>query len=71
LITFLLRPSLGKRIHWQVFDDDSRLLRFLRNEGEFSEAQIKLLAERENIEIVDVDDGPLPKGIVLLENLFD
>jgi hypothetical protein len=29
------------------------------------------LVERENIEIIDVADGPLPKGIVPLENLFD
>jgi hypothetical protein len=29
------------------------------------------LAERENIEIIDVVDEPLPKGIVPLENLFE
>jgi hypothetical protein len=42
-----------------------------KNEGEFFEAQLKLLDERENIEIIDVDDRPLPKGIVPLENLLD
>jgi hypothetical protein len=35
------------------------------------EAQINLLVERESIEIIDLHDGPLPKGIVLLERLFD
>jgi hypothetical protein len=29
------------------------------------------LVEKESIEIIDVADGPLPKGIVPLENLFD
>ena len=29
------------------------------------------MAEKESIEIIDVADGPLPKGIVPLENLFD
>jgi hypothetical protein len=57
--------------HWQVFENDSQLLCFLQNEGEFSEAQINLLDEKESIEIIDVADGPLPKGIVPLENLFD
>jgi hypothetical protein len=46
-------------------------LRFLHNEDEFFEAQINILAENGNIEIIDIADGPLPKGIVPLENLFD
>jgi hypothetical protein len=29
------------------------------------------LAEKESIKIIDIDYGPLPKGIVPLENLFD
>jgi hypothetical protein len=29
------------------------------------------LAKGENIEIIDVADGPLAKGIVPLENIFD
>jgi hypothetical protein len=57
--------------HWQVFENDSQLLRFLQNEGESSEAQINLLAEKESIEIIVVANGPLPKGIAPLENLFD
>jgi hypothetical protein len=66
------RPLLPDNLeHWQVFDNDNQLLRFLQNEGEFSDAQINLLVERENIEIINVVDGPLPKGIIPLENLFD
>jgi hypothetical protein len=66
------RPSLPDNLeHWQVFENDSQLLCFLQNEGEFSEARINLLAEKESIEIIDVADEPLPKGIVPLENLFD
>jgi ribonuclease HI len=66
------RPSLPDNLeHWQVFDNESQILCFLQNEGEFSEAQINLLAEKVNIEIIDIADEPLPKGIVPLEDLFD
>jgi hypothetical protein len=66
------RPSLPDNLeHWQVFESDSQLLRFLQNEGEFSEARINLLVEKESIKIIDIADEPLPKGIVPLENLFD
>jgi hypothetical protein len=64
------RPLVPNNLeHWQVFDKESQILCFLQNEGEFSEAQINLLAEEENIEIIDIADGPLPKGIIPLENL--
>jgi hypothetical protein len=49
----------------------TRSLCFLQNEGEFSEAQINLLVEEVNIEIIDFPDGPLPKGVIPLERLFD
>jgi hypothetical protein len=66
------RPSLPDNLeHWQVFDNENQILCFLQNEGEFSEAQINLLAEKENIEIIDLPDGPLPKGVIPLERLFD
>jgi hypothetical protein len=66
------RPSLPDNLeHWQVFDNESQILRFLQNEGEFSEDQINLLAEKANIEFIDIADRPLPKGIVPLEDLFD
>lgn len=66
------RPSLLDNLeHWQVFDNENQILRFLQNEGEFSETQINLLAEKENIEIIDLPDEPLPKGVVPLERLFD
>jgi hypothetical protein len=54
-----------------VFDDEHQILRFLQNEGEFSESQINLLAEEENVEIIDLPDESLPKGIVPLERLFN
>jgi hypothetical protein len=66
------RPSIPDNLeHWQVFDNENQILCFLQNEGEFSEAQINLLAEEANIEIIDLPDGPLPKGVVPLERLFD
>jgi ribonuclease HI len=66
------RPSLPNNLeHQQVFENDNQILRFLQNEGEFSEAQISLLVEKEKIEIIHVTDGPRPKGIIPLENFFD
>jgi ribonuclease HI len=66
------RPSLPDNLeHWQVFDSEDQISHFLQNEGEFSETQINLLAEGENIDIIDIPNGPLPKGIVPLEILFD
>jgi ribonuclease HI len=65
------RPSLPNNLeNWQVFYDDNQLLCFLQNEGEFLEVQINPLAEKANIEVIDIVDGPLPKVIVPLENLF-
>jgi ribonuclease HI len=60
------RPSLPDNLeHWKCFDDDSQLICFLQNEGEFSEDQINLLVERENIEIIDVTEKPYPKVLFL------
>jgi hypothetical protein len=68
-VEFNFGPSLPDNLeHWKVFENDRQLLCFLQNEGEFFETQINLLAEKENIDIVD---EPLPKGIFPLENLFD
>jgi ribonuclease HI len=66
------RPSLPDNLeHWQVFDSESQILRFLQNEGEFSEAQINLLAEKDNIEIIDIAERTLTQRYHPLRNLFD
>jgi len=56
--------------HWQFFDNENQILHFLKNEGEFAEAQKNLLVEKVNIDITDFPDGPLPKGVVPLEIIF-
>jgi hypothetical protein len=56
--------------HWQFFDNENQILRFLKNEGGFIEAQKNLLVEKVNIDIIDFPDGPLPKGVVPLEIIF-
>jgi len=66
------RPFLHDNLeNWKFFDNERQIFLFLQNEGEFLEAQINLLAKKENIEIIDIADKSLPKGIVPLENLFD
>jgi hypothetical protein len=52
--------------HWQVFENQDQILRFLQNEGELSKTQINLLAEEAKIEIIDLLDEPFPKGIIPL-----
>jgi hypothetical protein len=56
--------------HWHVFDNENLIMCFLQNEGEFSEAQINLLEERENIKIIDLPDRRLLKGVTPLERFF-
>jgi hypothetical protein len=42
----VFRPSILDNLeHWQVFDDDAKILRFLQSSKEFSDSQINFLAE--------------------------
>jgi ribonuclease HI len=42
----LFRPSFPDNLeHWQVFEDDDQIIRFMENSKEFTDTQINLLAE--------------------------
>jgi hypothetical protein len=65
------RPLIPNNLEqWHVFYNENYILRFLQNEGELSETQIKLLEEEMNIEIIDFLDEPLPKGVIPLDIIF-
>ena len=79
------RPSFLDNIkHWQVFEDDQQVQKFLECIGEFSESQID--EEEESFEspdkasyknmiagqeIIDLKTNHIPRGLVPLERLFD
>ena len=79
------RPSIPYNIkHWQVFEDDQQVQKFLECIGEFSESQID--EEEESFEspdkasyknmivgeeIIDLKTNHIPRGLVPLERLFD
>jgi hypothetical protein len=66
------RPSIPDNLeHWQVFDDEKKILCFLQNEGEFSETQINLLNEEGDIKVIDFPDDSFPRILAPLERMFD
>jgi hypothetical protein len=68
----LFRPSVPDNLeHWQVFEDDDQIIRFMENNKEFTDSQITFLADSMNLEVINLQSNTLPKGCVPLENLFD
>jgi hypothetical protein len=68
----LFRPSISDNLeHWQVFEDDDQIIRFMENNKEFAESQINFLADSINLEVINLQGNTLPKGCVPLESLFD
>jgi hypothetical protein len=68
----LFRPSIPDNLeHWQVFEDDDQIIRFMENSKEFTDTQINFLADSMDLEIINLQNNTLPKGCVPLENLFD
>jgi hypothetical protein len=57
--------------HWQVFEDDDQIIRFMENNKEFIDLQISFLANSMNLEVINLQRNTFPKGCVPLENLFD
>jgi hypothetical protein len=67
----IFRPSIPDNLeHWQV-NDDAEILRFLHSMQEFSDGQINFLAESMNLEVEDLPNNYLPKGVMPLERMFD
>ena len=68
----LFRPSIPDNLeHWQVFEDDDQIIRFMENSKEFTDSQINFLADSMDLDVVNLQNNTLPKGCVPLENLFD
>jgi hypothetical protein len=43
----------------------------MENSKEFTDSQIKFLADSMDLEVVNLQNNTLPKGCIPLENLFD
>jgi hypothetical protein len=68
----LFRPSIPDNLeHWQVFEDDDQIVRFMENSKEFTDSQINFLADSMNLEVINLQNNTLPNGCVPLESLFD
>jgi hypothetical protein len=71
-IEVMFRPSIPDNLeHWQVFEDDSQILRFMENNREFTNSQVNFLDESMDLEVVNLKNNTLQKGCILLEQLFD
>jgi hypothetical protein len=68
----LFRPSIHDNLeHWQVFEDDDQIIRFMENNKEFTDSQINFLVDSMNLEVINLQNNTLPKRCIPLENLFD
>jgi hypothetical protein len=68
----IFRPSIPDNLqHWQVFEDDDQIIRFMENRKEFTNTQINFLVDSMDLEIINLQNNTLPKGCIPLENLFD
>ena len=73
LLEINFRPSIPDNIeHWQVFEDDEQILRFIHNVDEF--LNFKVNDQEENKEYYGEGDqfnNNVTCGLVALENIFD
>lgn len=57
---------------WQVFQDDEEIKDFLHNEGEFKDTSIDTEYDEINqMDVLQLKDNFIPKGLIPLEELFD
>jgi hypothetical protein len=64
----LFRPSIPDNLeHWQVFEDDSQILRFMENSIEFTNSRVNFLVDSMDLDVVNLQNNTLPKGCVPLE----
>lgn len=64
--------------YWQVFWDDKEINAFLQNEGSYKDASIDIYYDTDELkikvnqmEILQLKDNIIPKGLIPLEELFD
>ena len=67
------RPSIPDNVdHWQVFNDDKQLLRFIHNLQEFEDCKISYQQEdKEYQEHEDNVRNHIPSSLIAFEKLFD
>jgi len=64
--------------YWQVLQDDEEINEFLQNEGKFKDTSIDVEyddneadIEVNQMEVLQLKDNIIPKGLIPLEELFD
>jgi ribonuclease HI len=57
--------------HWQIFDDDKQVIRFLNHMQEFSEFHVSEKEQGCNYTKDDYKTNSVPRGLVAKEKLFD
>lgn len=64
--------------YWQVFQDEKEIKDFLQNEGKYKDTSIdgekddcELEIEVDQMELLQLTDNVIPKGLIPLEELFD
>lgn len=64
--------------YWQLFQDDKGIEEFLQNEGKYKDTSIdgeqddgELDIEVNKMEVLQLKDNFIPKGLIPLEELFD
>ena len=73
------RPTVpDNQRYWQVFQDDEEIDEFLQNEGKFKDTSIdveyddgEVDIEVNQMEVLQLKDNIIPKGLIPLEELFD
>jgi ribonuclease HI len=71
-VEVIFRPSVPDNVdHWQIFDDDKQVIKFLNNIQEFSDFHISKKEEGCNYAENDQKINPVPRSLVALEQLFD
>jgi hypothetical protein len=71
-IEVIFRPSVPNNVdHWQIFDDDKQVIKFLNNIQEFSDFHISEKEEGCNYTEDDQKINPVPRSFVAQEQLFD
>jgi ribonuclease HI len=70
----IFRPSIPDNVdHWQVFNDDKQILRFMNNLQEFSGFRVGYKEEGHEYREEEEEhfENPTPKGLIKLEQIFD
>jgi hypothetical protein len=71
-VEVIFRPSVPDNVdHWQIFDDDKQVIKFLNNIQEFSDFHTSEKEEGCNYTKNDQKINPVPRSLVAQEQLFD